>query len=417
MVGDQLIAVNNCVVVGMSHKALVHMVRESAMLSILIARHRVPSLHAPSELEPQQHNPYRPNNSRPRAATVPTTTSIPETSTVTRRPDGRRARENQHRPLTLYEPTEIAMPKKKKNIIHRLKFKHNSGGDGGTASILPASLTVEAMTGENAARVLAAHNDGAFLFRESHGRIVLSVVQHGEVANFTLQISLQLSYKELEKELRRFVKYYRHKRHGKSELGCTLEEYVTDVRLSEGHAALPEEHTSEPAALDGQDESLVSGSAATERASGDPGDDDGVHRGRRNVSYFRRGIPTMSMSSNGTETCEIGADGEDTGSEMDRSETGSVENFNAVSASENGNGADESRGCDTDDTPDNSTNSVASSTSAFAVMPGSPALARKITQHVRPPHPPLSSGLGASWCQASSLALSSQSFEGVFPRV
>lgn len=98
-----------------------------------------------------------------------------------------------------------------------------------TASGVPSSFTVPSMTKEQAKLALTGCRDGAYLFREARNVVVLSFAYKGDVKHFTLKMSLSSPFKDIDRALRKFVKYYSNKRGGKSGLPCTLSEYVMDA--------------------------------------------------------------------------------------------------------------------------------------------------------------------------------------------
>jgi len=124
------------------------------------------------------------------------------------------------RTQTLYISQNMPMPKK--HMFSRFR------GAGGNIS-LPATFAISDTGRELAEEALACRDDGAYLFREAHGKLVLSVVHAGCVGHYTLQISLSQPYREVDKALRKFVKYYSQVNKRQLEkigLLCPLREYV-----------------------------------------------------------------------------------------------------------------------------------------------------------------------------------------------
>eukprot|EP00035_Acanthoeca_spectabilis_P023227 m.448382 g.448382 ORF g.448382 m.448382 type:complete len:831 (+) comp19653_c0_seq1:264-2756(+) len=125
------------------------------------------------------------------------------------------------RPSTVYIATDMPVPKK------HMWSRFRGGTNGGP--VLPATFAISDMGRELAEEALAYRDDGAFLLRKAHGKLVLSVVHERTVGHYTLQISLSQPYRDVDKALRKFVKFYSgvNKRQlEKIGLRCPLREYV-----------------------------------------------------------------------------------------------------------------------------------------------------------------------------------------------
>lgn len=131
---------------------------------------------------------------------------------------------------TVYDPAVLALPRKP--IFSRLRYNNSSGG---ASHGLPSSFAVSEMSGSDAETVLNGHPDGTFLFREAHGKIVLSMMHKGKVFNYVLQLSLAMPFKDLDRALRKFVKHYSSKRSARADIPCLLGDYL----MSSTHLPAP----------------------------------------------------------------------------------------------------------------------------------------------------------------------------------
>jgi len=147
-------------------------------------------------------------------------TGAASSNSVLRRNTGGSEVNNAARRRTVYAG-DVSVPKKP--MFGRFRAATN-----GLAVMLPASIAVVEMGRELAEESLAFRESGSFLFREAHGRIVLSVVHESKVLHFTLQIELNQPYGDVEKHLRNFVKYYsgHPRRSERAGIPCPLREYV-----------------------------------------------------------------------------------------------------------------------------------------------------------------------------------------------
>ena len=84
-------------------------------------------------------------------------------------------------------------------------------------------------TSQAAERNLKSHGDGAYLFREARGKIVISLQFRHHVTHHQLELPANLSFKEVDKSLRKFVKQYSARK--VAALPCLLKEYITSEAL------------------------------------------------------------------------------------------------------------------------------------------------------------------------------------------
>ena len=103
---------------------------------------------------------------------------------------------------TLYIATDVAVPKQP--IFRRLRGGVASPAQDAVA--LPATFNIGEMGRDLAEEALAFRDDGAFLLREAHGKLVLSAMHNGQVGHYTLQISLHQPYRDIDKALRKFIR-------------------------------------------------------------------------------------------------------------------------------------------------------------------------------------------------------------------
>lgn len=205
--GDVVRSVNGRSTAGLSHKTILDQIR-TVVGAMVFAVERDPALRPLTvvEADPSLFAMQR------------TETSL--SPVVRRRPkDGTDVKKNMQRRDTVYL-SDVAVPKSLP-LLARMR------GGGGPKQAMPSSFAVPTLSKDDAKLILASSGDGAYLFREARGVIVLSVVHEGEVMHYTLKISLSLQFREVDKALRKFVKHYTNKR--ATGLPCTLTEYIMDM--------------------------------------------------------------------------------------------------------------------------------------------------------------------------------------------
>ena len=207
--GDVVRSVNGLSTASSSHKAILEQIR-TAVGDMKFAVERDPALRPVTvfEADPSLFAMQR------------TETSL--SPVVQRRPkDGTDKTKNMQRRDTIYL-NHMAVPKSLP-LLARMR-------GGGAKQATPSSFAVPTLSKDDAKLMLVSSGDGAYLFREARGVIVLSVVHEGEVKHYTLKISLSLPYREVDKALRKFVKHYSNRRANRSGgLPCTLTEYIMDM--------------------------------------------------------------------------------------------------------------------------------------------------------------------------------------------